>query len=341
LLLAGPPHSALGGVATHVRGLTTCLTSVGVQVDVLEIGSHAWNGGLQRVFGTVRALRRIQSANGPVYFNPSFDHASIIRDGLLASAAHYAGRRVVIHFHGGLPNDVLSRGVAASWFRTVLRRAELLFVLNREQQRQLEDLELPASIMDYVVPIPPTPSVVIRDRARTVLFLSRLAADKGILDLIDAIGMLRTTMPDIRLLVGGDGPLRVVSLARARDRGVDLEYLGTLRGEAILNAHARADVFALPTYHAEGFPLAALEAMASGLPMICSPQGAIPDRLTDGTHAIFVPPRQPDVLAEGLARLLHDASLRQSMQLAARDYATANHSCAVLGPRYKARLATL
>jgi glycosyltransferase involved in cell wall biosynthesis len=87
--------------------------------------------------------------------------------------------------------------------------------------------------------------------------------------------------------------------------------------DEILDAYHGADIFALPSW-AEGLPVAVLEAMACGLPVVASNVGGTPDLLEDGVSGLLIPPRDPRALADALERLIRDREVRSSLGRAAR-----------------------
>jgi glycosyltransferase involved in cell wall biosynthesis len=76
---------------------------------------------------------------------------------------------------------------------------------------------------------------------------------------------------------------------------------------------ADADLFVLPTFHNEGCPNALLEAMGSGLPIVVTPVGGIPDIVTDGLNALLVPPRNPAELTKAIRHLIAEPQIRALM----------------------------
>ena len=142
---------------------------------------------------------------------------------------------------------------------------------------------------------------------------SRLVADKGHADLIDAFADAVRRVPRLRLLVAGVGRLRHDLEQRAHQilPTGSYRFLGFV--EDIRPFLAACDVFAFPTTpdFGEGFGMAALEASAAGRPVIGTAVGPIPEVVADGTSGIIVPPRSTAKLADALAELASDRARRE------------------------------
>ncbi len=143
----------------------------------------------------------------------------------------------------------------------------------------------------------------IPDTAFVVAAAARLSREKGLDTLLQAAGQ-RIGMT---FLIAGDGPLQSALL---RQCASNARLLGLLPD--ILPLLAAADVFAVPSRR-EGQGIAALEAMAAGIPLVASRVGGLADMLRDGETALLVPPNDPDALAAALSRLRSDARLRQKL----------------------------
>ncbi len=162
------------------------------------------------------------------------------------------------------------------------------------------------------------------DKCETVIGSgSRLAPIKGIPHLVRAFGLLHAEFPEARLEIAGDGPDRSTITELVTSLG--LQDRVTLLGwkSNFTSVLARWDIFVLPSLE-EGFGIAALEAMAAGLPVVASAVGGLPEIVQDGKTGWLVPPADPGRLAERLRALLLSSQDRMRMgsegQARARDH---------------------
>jgi glycosyltransferase involved in cell wall biosynthesis len=118
---------------------------------------------------------------------------------------------------------------------------------------------------------------------------------------------------DIRLdLVGGGDPEPLSTLASELGISKIVNFRGYLTGESLLSAYREADIFILPSL-AEGFPRVIYEAMSQGLPVIATNLPSISSVIENGVSGLLVPPRNPDLLARAIERLVIDAGLRRQL----------------------------
>ncbi len=153
---------------------------------------------------------------------------------------------------------------------------------------------------------------------RTLLFLGDVSAAKGVLDLIRAVSRIAGRFPQLKLVCAGRGAIdEARDLARRLGVADRLLCPGWLDPERKRAALAAASAFILPSY-AEGMPIALLEAMSFGLPVIASRVGGIPQVVEDGANGLLVEPGDVEGLAAAIARLLEDPSLGERLGAAAR-----------------------
>ncbi len=143
-----------------------------------------------------------------------------------------------------------------------------------------------------------------------LLFVGRLCAEKN-------IGSLRTVLeaiPDLRLAIVGDGPMR--HELEKQFRNTPACFPGYLRGEALATAFASADLFVMPS-ETETLGLVLLEAMAAGCPVVACRAGGIPDAVEDGVTGFLYELGERD-LVETVRRVLANPAERDSVRTRAR-----------------------
>jgi glycosyltransferase involved in cell wall biosynthesis/GT2 family glycosyltransferase len=155
------------------------------------------------------------------------------------------------------------------------------------------------------------------DRPLTAVAVGRLTEQKDPATLLDAWRRVRGPH---RLLLVGDGPMRAALEARCRAEGLDGRVVIAGVRDDVAAILRRADVFVLASRW-EGLPLAIIEAMMSGLPIVATTVGGVPEAVAEGETGLLVPPQAPGALALALERLLGDAALRRRMGAAGRQRA--------------------
>jgi glycosyltransferase involved in cell wall biosynthesis len=136
-----------------------------------------------------------------------------------------------------------------------------------------------------------------------------ISEQKGITFLLDAAKRVVAEAPEVTFLIAGDGPLRVQLEARSKAEGLEpkVRFLG-YRSD-IPQLLASYDTYVLSSLW-EGLPLALLEALALGLPVVCTTVGGNPEVIEHGKNGFLVPPRDSAALAEHLLKIYRDKDFR-------------------------------
>jgi glycosyltransferase involved in cell wall biosynthesis len=147
--------------------------------------------------------------------------------------------------------------------------------------------------------------------------VGRLSMEKGVDIFLTAAARVLDQLPDAKFVVVGDGPDRAKLEALIEKLGIrgSVRMLG--RRDDMPAVYASLDLM-VSSSRREGLPIAILEGMASRLPLIATPVGAVPTVISDGQTGVLVPAEAPELLATAIIGLLRDDSERERLGSAAR-----------------------
>jgi glycosyltransferase involved in cell wall biosynthesis len=169
-----------------------------------------------------------------------------------------------------------------------------------------------------------------------ITYVSRIAPEKNVEYLADALAIVATLRPDVRLLFVGDGPTRPILEHRL---GPAARFVGYRKGDDLADHYAASSIFAFSSL-SETFGNVVLEAMASGLPVVAVRAGGVGEIVHSGTTGTLVEPWVPPAhFASALIALIEDPAKRRVMGVAARNYALSQTWDAIMGSlrhRYQA-----
>lgn len=158
-----------------------------------------------------------------------------------------------------------------------------------------------------------------------ILSIARLVEKKGLPTVFRALRRLLDQGYSLRYTLIGDGEDRRPIMEHLHHLGLAniCDWLGTQPHERVLEEYRKADLFVLGCEVAkngdrDGIPNVFLESMAMGVPVLATRVSAIPELVEDGVTGLLVDPGQPEPMAEAMAKLLMDRSLRDSIIEAAR-----------------------
>lgn len=251
------------------------------------------------------------------------------------------GVPLVTTFHGfdaTLKRGDLLRSRKPTWVQYLLKRAELcrrgaLFIgVSRFIVDKLAELGVPSARtrlhyigVDFAAFDSAEGEREGADGAPVILHVARLVEKKGTAYLLDAFARLAQRHPQATLVVIGAGPLAAALAARAERLGIGarVRWLGARPHAEVRQWLRRASVLCLPSCTAtngdsEGLGLVLLEAAASGVPVVATRHGGIPEAVRDGETGYLVAERDSEALAEALDALFSRDDVRRRMGAAAR-----------------------
>lgn len=336
-----------GGVAEHVARLAlglrnrgwdpwlvgpedaaTYLTVGGGVVPIARLpfrpGYHHPLDDIRVLLGVIALLRRnrfdLVNTHSPKIGVMGRMVASFLELPVVATAHGFAFNPAVRPWPG--------RAVSLAVERRLASRTDAIICVSGEVRQQALDRHLaPAEILHTVHNGAPACDATLEPDEALEGFssegplagcISVLRAGKGVEVFIQAAQEVLTILPEARLAVIGNGEAREQLERYSRDLGLD----GRFRFFDYRPPSARQlqaiDVFVLPSPW-DAFGIAALEAMACGVPQVATNAGGVPEVVSDGVTGLLCPPNDPTALADRIFRLLSDASLRTRMSNASRE----------------------
>jgi len=331
VLMLGPLPPPAGGMATVMDNLRGSALAEKCRLTVLNNGKTTPEGRslLRGVAAQVNVLARmalcIRRERAEIVHIHTCSGFTFWRDSLHAVAARALGCRVVWHVHGGHFEQFSTHLRAAGrwWLRRTLGLGSATIVLSDEWVKRLHGFadQVCWRVVANGVPVPSVESRPVGPVPH-FLFMGNLGSAKGPQDLIAAVGLARQS--DLRgtvSLAGLETEPGQRNLLQARITecgcGSQVRLLGSVAGREKETVLTGSDCFVLPSY-AEGLPMAMLEAMAHGMPVIATRVGAIPEVVTDGVEGFLIEPGDVAALADRLVQMERDPSLRHRMGVAAR-----------------------
>lgn len=252
---------------------------------------------------------------------------------LLPLLCRLFGRTVVCSVHGYRPRELRLNKIHKwpwSWivdaeFRLLLHTADRLIVFS-DYMKTLVSHHVPVSRIE-VIPLGvnlrayATQKRTLResDEAFRIICVARLVAVKGLETLVKAVGLIQPKV-NLRTYIVGIGPLRSKLQVLIDETGLanKVKLCGFLPDKKKRAYLENSDLFVLPSLY-EPIPIAILEALAAGLPVVASDVGGIPELVRQGVNGLLVKPGMPHDLAAAISKLIDDDKLRRKLASNARE----------------------
>lgn len=328
IVLLGPSLQAVSGVSTHIKQLFASSLSQDMTLLHFQVGSEGRHeSALDKAIRFVTSpllflIFLVRHRPAIVHLNTSLEPKSYWRDVAYLFVARMLGRKIIYQVHGGaLPQDFFGGNVFLTWLlRQVLTAADAVVLLAQAELNAYREF-VPTARLDIIANAIETEQLAAAplsdksNRPLHIVYVGRLAGNKGIFTILDAAFLLIRENRDILLTFAGGGPEETMLRTRALELDIveHIRFAGSVFDGDKNMLWQQAHLFAFPTTHREGLPYALLEAMAAGAVPISTRVGAIPDVMLDGVHGIFIEPDNAEALARAISRLDDDRQLLNSM----------------------------
>lgn len=319
VLMLGPDRSVHGGISGVVNNYYEA--GLDKQITLRYIGTMVEGSKARKLIQAGKAYLQFLFALPKydiVHVNVASD-ASYYRKSVFIQTAHFFGKKIVIHQHGGDFEKFYYRDLGEKGrrgVRKVLGMADAFLVLAPVWKTFFGEI-----IGEEKITVLPNSVKVSKEKQKRygqhkMLFLGRLCREKGIGELFACIPALLAKYPDLKLYLGGiweDETLK----KEAEHYPEQIEWLGWITGEQKQKYLEECDIFVLPTYF-EGQPVSVLEAMAASCAVVASEVGGIPMMIDGEVNGILAEPKNRESLLRALDRALSDAALCERLGKAAR-----------------------
>ena len=318
--VVGPLPPPSGGMANQCEQLLRLLRSEGVDVSLVRTNAPyrpGWVGAVPWVRAGFRLLpylvalwRRIGRAQVVhVFANSGWAWHLLAAPALVI--ARLRGVPVIVNYRGGLADEFLSKAppfVPALLRGAALRVTPSAFLLRVFARHGLQAEVIP-NIIDLSRFSPRTP--VAFGTAPHLVVTRNLEPIYDIPTALKAFAQVRARFPGARMTVAGTGPDAAALQALARSLGVAdvVVFAGRIANADIGRLYAQADLMLNPST-ADNMPISILEALASGVPVVSTDAGGIPDLVQHERTALLVPVGGAQAMAAQAMRVLGDADLR-------------------------------
>ncbi len=323
----GPPDR--GGISAFLQALLDSALPTRFDVVLLNLtregvsrSGRLTKANVARTLTDVRSVWRAARARDLIHIHTALvPHVTMVRTGAMALIAKLRRCKTIVHVHGGRVALWLTSTRRRLLTRVCLAAADQVVAVSNGVGTLLSKslgpdrvlvLDNGVDVASYGPPGPPNEPL-------RILYAGVLTPRKGLIDLFRASELLLRRGIRHEVIVAGGAPDEGPEAeAAVRSAATDaVRFLGPQPHESMPAVYQSADVFCLPSWW-EAMPLSLLEAMATGLPVVATTVGDIPRVVESDVSGHLVPPRNPDALADALAPLLQDPSLRSTMGAAGR-----------------------
>lgn len=316
VLMVGPDRSLQGGIVSVVDGYFEA--GLAQRCAAFEYCGTGVGGNLiTKSFAFARSLfiyRKLLDDFDIVHLHVS-SKGSYKRKALMAKIARKKGKKVILHEHSGEFARDFDAG--SEEYRADVRRtfgaADRVIVLSEEWRDYFTNNVCAQENLVVLHNSVFVPDEACQPTSRNVLFLGRLNGRKSPDVLLRSAKTLVDSFPDARFVFAGDG-----YIDRYRELAVELgvddkcDFFGWVSGEDKERLFSQAGIFCLPSKN-EGMPMSLLEAMAHGIPSVCTKVGGVPQVIDDGDNGLLIAVDDVDGLTAALHSLLESEKMRLSM----------------------------
>lgn len=272
---------------------------------------------IKAVFGF---LVKIVTKNPALVYVHIGSNASLYREPFFIVLAKIFGKKTISHFHAGDVDEYLEKqsNFGRKFISWAIGLSDKLIAVSKDSANKLRKLAPKNELEIIVNAIDTKPFTFSAERLAErngvvkLLFVGAMGKLKGETDLADAVKIIAEEYTNFRVSFLGFGSENLQNYCKKLQIENFIEFVGAVSLNERLAFFENADIFVLPTY-AEAMPMAVIEAMAAGLPIVSTTVGGIPELVSEAEEGFLIEPANAEKLAEKLSILIKNKELRVEM----------------------------
>ena len=334
VLMLGNDSSVKGGITSVINQLMEYDWNAD-EIEMKFIPTYIETSNVKKIAFFINSYRKIMNEfkyNKPdvVHIHMSYK-GSFIRKYKVHILCKKYGVPDIIHLHGSEFKKWYDKSgnKKKNQIRTLMKECSTFIVLGEKWNKAVKKIEPQTKtlVVTNTVKIPKT-TVQWSDSFK-VLFMGVLIQRKGVADLLNAVGILKNDgkMNNVKFVIAGSGSeaQKLKNLCTELKINDNVEFVGWTSGQKKTELFESCQMLALPSYN-EGLPIAILEAISYGMPIVATDVGDISSAVRNGENGFLIHPGDVVKLATNINKIYTNKMLYESMNLSSRKLAEENFS---------------
>lgn len=325
VLMVGSDLTVKGGMTTVVENFLD--NKFKKNINIKYVPTHIEKNIFIQIIFFIKALLKItyllMFGNISIIHEHLSEKGSFYRKYLVSKLGKLFNKKVIIHMHGAEFKDFYDNSPERlkNKILSLLKYADVVLVLGNEWNKYVLSLDKKINTQIFRNSVEIKNKLIERKEDElNILFLAVLIERKGIIDLIDSARLLAEkgvlSKHNIKFTIAGSGIAERTCKNKVKNYNLDkfFEFKGWVKGNEKYKLLEKSQIFVLPSYN-EGLPVAILEAMSYGIPVISTNVGSIEDVVKDDINGFIINPGDVKSLADRIEELIKDKKLWNKFSL--------------------------
>lgn len=333
---------AIGGVEKYVLDLSTQLVKAGHEVNVICADEPKSNNKFINGISITRLKYLFKVTNTNITLKLPFEiykrKFDVIHTHMPTPwsadisilMGKFMKKKTVITIHNDIDktsfiSKIITEIYLHSVFLLSLSLVDVIIIVNKDWERTFTNTGGILKRYQHKIKVLPNgvdvnifkPLNILKEK-NTVLFVSILDKHhkyKGLDYLLESIVLVKKKIPNVKLIVVGEGELKSPYIEKTKELGIEknVEFLGEKKENELVKLYNKSSVFVLPSTEIEGFGIVAIEAMACGVPIIATNVVGVASEIKEENCGIIIKSKSSKVLSESILKILKNSKIAKKM----------------------------